>query len=154
MWDRGSFQGFPPVMTAPHEGMDGMETDEYPGGTETILLAEDEPDLLDMTRTLLEMHGYRVIPAEDGQRALEQYLEHQEEIDLLLLDVMMPRKNGADAFEAIHAIRPGVPVLFVTGYVGQAFGDSFRERHRPVVLYKPFRPAELLQAIRRVLDGG
>ena len=122
------------------------------GGTETVLLAEDDENVRDLTRTVLENFGYKVIVANDGQDAVDKYEEHREEIELLLLDIIMPKKTGQQAYAEIKALAPGIKVIFVSGYAP----DEVRQRvliddGMPVV-NKPISPRELLKQVREMLD--
>ena len=86
------------------------------GGNETILVAEDEASLRDLASTVLERLGYTVILAEDGLEAVNLFKAYQSRIDLVILDLVMPRFSGRDALDRMRAIRPDLRALFVTGY--------------------------------------
>ncbi|MCU0531834.1 MAG: response regulator, partial [Syntrophales bacterium] len=85
-------------------------------GSETILLVDDEQMMLDIGRDLLQTMGYRVITARDGEEAVEVYRGRSEEIDLVLLDIVMPKMGGGQAFDCIRAINPAVKVLLLSGF--------------------------------------
>jgi two-component system, cell cycle sensor histidine kinase and response regulator CckA len=91
------------------------------GGTETILLAEDNQSIRDLTRTILEKFGYRVIEARDREDAIEKLWECGKEIQLLLLDVVMPKKNGREVFETIQQCPPGIRALFMSGWLYRGY---------------------------------
>jgi PAS domain S-box-containing protein len=121
------------------------------GGSETVLLCEDEPDLRELTREVLEEYGYRVIEARDGKEALEVAKGFGERIDLLLTDVVMPRMNGSELAATLTRER-GVRVLYMSGYTetsmvrgAAAPGAGF--------LQKPFSPVVLARAVRELLDA-
>ena len=121
-------------------------------GTETILLVEDEEALRRITWQLLEQGGYRVLSAEDSDRALELAKEHAGPIDLLLTDVVMPGLSGPQLAKQVAELRPEVKVLFVSGYADRAFA------HHGVaagmaLLEKPYSGANLLRTVREVLGG-
>jgi PAS domain S-box-containing protein len=121
------------------------------GGSETILLAEDEPLVRSVLRRTLERAGYRVIEAEDGEDALRKFRERSGEVALCLLDVVMPRMNGRDAAEAIAALRPGARILLASGYAA----DVLQTRGLAAgvdLLSKPIAPADLLRRVREALD--
>jgi len=123
-----------------------------PGGNETILVAEDDASVRKLIKDILSQYGYTVYEAEDGMQAVQVFTEHMQDIDLLLFDVIMPHKNGKDAYREIQNIRQGVPVIFTSGYTAdiihrQAFLDDGVE-----LLLKPVSMAALLQKVREVLD--
>ena len=88
----------------------------HKGGTETILIAEDDEDIRKLTKTVLEGHGYTVIEAVDGRDAVEKFSANKDKIHLLLFDIMMPNKNGREAYDAINEMKPGINALFMSGY--------------------------------------
>jgi DNA-binding response OmpR family regulator len=123
------------------------------GGNETILVAEDEPKVLELTRELLETQGYKVLCARDGAEAVQVYDTHSGEIGLVILDVVMPRMGGRKAFSAIRNIDSTVPVMFCTGYSSTAIDSEFITTHQLRMIYKPISPNELIAAVRETLDG-
>ena len=117
----------------------------------TILFAEDEPSVRRLTRTALERAGHRVIEAVDRDDAVERHAAHSGEIDLALLDLSMPLRNGLDALEAMRAIVPELRAIVMSGHP-----DRERSRRWPAdvaVLPKPFGPRALLDQIDRALGG-
>ena len=161
-------EGFINVYSEPGEGttfriylpLRGKESEEekvlndktFPArGRETILLAEDEPELREVMRSLLEGGGYRVIAAADGDLALEEYIAHEADIDLLLLDVIMPKMNGRDVYDIISRTRPEIKTIFVSGYTK----DIVERKGIPDTCHlvtKPFSPHAFLWKLREVLD--
>ncbi|MCC6346717.1 MAG: PAS domain S-box protein, partial [Nitrospirales bacterium] len=123
-----------------------------PRGTETVLLAEDEEPVRTTTGTVLRQFGYTVIEAVDGEDALRKYGEHRDEIDLLLLDVIMPKKNGKEVYSEIKGVRPDIRVLFSSGYTSDIMHrKGILEAGLPF-LSKPYTPGDLLLKIREVLQ--
>jgi CheY-like chemotaxis protein/anti-sigma regulatory factor (Ser/Thr protein kinase) len=119
-------------------------------GSETILLAEDNDQLRAALRVLLERQGYQVIEAHDGREAFLICEKHPARIDLVISDVVMPRVSGSELAERIGALRPGTPVLLMSGHVQ---GATLRERGcRGLFLQKPAMPRALLTAVRELLD--
>jgi CheY-like chemotaxis protein len=123
-----------------------------PGGTETILLAEDDETVRELHTMILEEAGYRVIEAVDGLEALDRFMEHMEQVDILATDVVMPRMNGKSLYEEIRKVRPDIKVLFMSGYtkdvvVGKGIMDD-----ESGYITKPVIPHELLKKIRQILD--
>jgi len=123
------------------------------GGTETILIAEDDADVRNLERKVLEDFGYRTITAVDGLDAIDQFQEQAEAIDLILVDVVMPKKGGQEVYHAARARKPGIKVIFTSGYTAGRIqaGSSFQEGLNFIA--KPASPIELLKKIREVLDG-
>jgi CheY-like chemotaxis protein len=119
---------------------------------ETILLAEDEPDLRELLTSLLRTHGYRVITAKDGEEAVFLAKKHHGSLDLLLTDIVMPHMNGIEASHIIRAIRPSVSILYMTGYAEEAFSMS-RSEPNVALLEKPVSPSVLFGKIRELLDA-
>ncbi len=123
-------------------------------GGETVLLVEDEPGVRAIGKDLLEFHGYKVIEAENGVRALEVEARHRGPIHLLLTDVVMPLMGGRELAERLSARRPDTRILFVSG-----FTDDTVVRHGVLdegvaFLQKPFSLESLSRTVRLVLDGG
>jgi two-component system cell cycle sensor histidine kinase/response regulator CckA len=123
------------------------------GGTETILLAEDDIALRQLTRSLLERYGYTVIESVDGQDAVEKFMEHKDAIDLLLFDVVMPRKNGEEAFEEIRKVRADIRVILASGYPGDMVRKKVKSRENIELISKPILPTALMKKIREILDA-
>ena len=122
-------------------------------GTETILLVEDEPLVLEFGRTALEYFGYRVLTAQDGVEALEVFQAHQDEIALVILDVVMPRMGGRETARELKRRKPTVAVLLATGYDSPEEADEeLGELEAYEFLRKPYRIRELAQAVRAVLE--
>jgi two-component system cell cycle sensor histidine kinase/response regulator CckA len=121
-------------------------------GSETVLLADDDPCVRTITRDILDMSGYTVIEAVDGKDGLERFIEHQDRVTILVFDVDMPGKNGRKAYEEIREIRPDIKVLFISGSTREAVLDGWDRSIKIEYLAKPFLPKELLQKIREILD--
>jgi PAS domain S-box-containing protein len=127
--------------------------DELLRGTETILLVEDEPLVLEFGRTALERFGYRVLTATDGVVALEEFDSHQDEIALVILDVVMPRLGGYAAARELKRRKPTVAVLMASGYDRpEAAGEQHGEVEKYEFLRKPYRIRELAQMVRAALE--
>lgn len=122
-------------------------------GSETILLVDDETDLLELAGEWLQSLGYRVLTASDGQQAL-RLLEEESSIDLLCSDVVMPGGiNGYELVEKALAKRSGLQVLLVSGYTEQGMIGSHPARSAVTLLSKPYTQTELAHQIRTLLDG-
>jgi two-component system cell cycle sensor histidine kinase/response regulator CckA len=120
-------------------------------GTETILIAEDEELVRKPVLQILESAGYKTLAATNGREAVELLRKHADAVDLIVLDVVMPELGGPESWEQMRAMRPGLRVLFTSGYAD----DRYRERLPPgaEVVEKPFRAESLLRRIRAKLDG-
>jgi two-component system cell cycle sensor histidine kinase/response regulator CckA len=123
------------------------------GGTETILIVEDHEGVREMARVTLESMGYQVLIAHDGEEAVEMFSAHRESIALALLDVIMPRRSGPETYEAIQSIKPGVPVVFATGYSNETAALTEMVERGIAVLRKPYSPAILCRRVREALDS-
>ncbi len=137
---------------------EGGESAEAPrprpagGGTETILVAEDDPGVRKLTRDILERRGYTVWEAANGVEAVERFRAAPDSVDMAILDVMMPQMGGRKALEQMRAIRPGLKALFASGYSENAVHTNYILDAGLTLIQKPFSPADLLRAVRRVLD--
>ena len=122
------------------------------GRGETILVAEDEDEVRDLVAEILRGAGYRVLTARDGEEAVEIFDRAWREIDLVVMDAIMPRRTGRAAYDAMKATDPTTRVLFCSGYSFDSLeAESFPEGS-PDVLAKPFTPDALLEKVRQVLD--
>jgi CheY-like chemotaxis protein len=124
-----------------------------PGGTETILLAEDEQTIRDLIVSVLEKFGYRTVVAVNGAEAVERFRENRGRIDLLVFDVIMPKMNGKDAYTEIRKISPDVRALFISGYTGDILSTKGVREEGLNFVSKPVAPGELLRKIRLMLDA-
>ncbi|TSK09246.1 MAG: response regulator [Geobacter sp.] len=132
-------------------GQDQVAQLEPPSGTETILVAEDDPNVRTLVEMVLTKHGYQVILADDGQEVVDRFALHQNGIGLVLMDIIMPRKNGIDAFDEIRKVRPDAKVLFTSGYTAD-FIQSRGMQEGVELIMKPVQPLELLRRVREVLE--
>jgi CheY-like chemotaxis protein len=122
-------------------------------GYETVLIVDDEPPIRDVMRAMLSFRGYQVVEAVDGEEALERLRTLPGRIDLVLLDLQMPRMNGWDTMDKMKQTCPELPVLLLSGGVSDPPGDGSALSRSAGVLRKPFASSELLRAVRRVLDA-
>lgn len=123
------------------------------GGTETILVAEDEEPLRELVRAVLEELGYTVLLARDGAEAVQVFTAERERIDLLLLDVVMPRTGGYEVYEQLHSAGENVLTLFMTGYSAEMIQSKFIEKTGALLLQKPYSIEALGRKVREVLDA-
>ena len=123
------------------------------GGTETILVVEDEALVRDVTRAMLVRRGYTVLLANDGDHAMRVAADYFGTIDLVLTDGVMPRANGRRVAERLRMLRPGVRVLFMSGYTEDAIVHHGVLEPGIVLLEKPFTEQDLARTVRAVLDA-
>jgi signal transduction histidine kinase/ActR/RegA family two-component response regulator/HAMP domain-containing protein len=123
------------------------------GGTETILLVEDEAILREMARDILKDCGYRILEACTGKQALEVWSQHAKEIDLLLTDMVMPEgMSGVDLAEWLLADRPDLKIIFTSGYTSNEINAELLSRSQALFLQKPYSHTTLARAVRDCLD--
>jgi len=123
------------------------------GGTETILLADDHDGICEMAQSVLKAKGYHILPAHDGEEAVEVFIANRDRISLVLLDVIMPRRSGPEVFAAIRALNSGVPIVFATGYSNETAVLADLVERGVAVLRKPYSPSVLCRRVREVLDA-
>jgi CheY-like chemotaxis protein len=121
-------------------------------GTETILVVEDENAVRSLAREALETQGYRVLDAQNGAVALQVAQTHAGEIHLLITDVVMPVMSGRDLAEQLVKIRPGLRVLYMSGYTERAVTDHGISSQMAFV-QKPFTPTGLVRRVQDLLSG-
>lgn len=128
-------------------------TQSTSGGSETILLVDDEAMIRTLGSTLLTQLGYRVVLAQDGIAALDTYEQNREHIHLIILDLTMPRLSGRDTFRRLRELNPQVKVIFSSGYSAEALRDDEMANAAGFVS-KPYRIGDLTRAVRGALDQG
>jgi CheY-like chemotaxis protein len=129
-----------------------MTATELPGGTETILIVEDEQDLRQVLESYLKTRGYTVISAEDGEQALELYRSHEKEIALVISDIGIPRLSGTELFRHIKEINPAAKVILTSGFVDPKVRTELLSSGLREIIIKPYTLADLLVKTRKVLD--
>jgi two-component system cell cycle sensor histidine kinase/response regulator CckA len=146
------FRVYLPVGAGTVAARERKPVSELCRGTETILIAEDNDDLREAAREMIEALGYRVLLAHDGEEAVQLFSENSSGVNLVLLDVVMPKMGGPAALAAMAAIRPDVPAIFTTGYANEADSLAAIGKKRTAILQKPYGTATLGQQIRALLD--
>ena len=126
----------------------------FPGNRETILVAEDDAAVMGLLKGLLENSGYNVITATNGEDAVKQFIKYQDKITLLLLDVIMPKKNGREVYSEIIGMRPDIKALFISGYTSDVIDWKGALQEGINLIPKPVRPDELLTKLGELLMKG
>ena len=142
----------PLVQEGAAKGQEPEAVASIKGGTETILVAEDDAALRKLARIVLESFGYTVITAEDGEDAIRKYSENREKIHLVILDMLMPKKSGKEASEEIRKISPDIRTLFMSGYTMDMLSKKQLLDEGMDFILKPVTPKDLLKKIRKMLD--
>ena len=146
-----TFRIYFPLASGPVELVPAVSS--APGGTEVILLAEDEASLNTLAQTILRRLGYTVLAAENGQQALQLWEEHNGEVDLLLTDVIMPLMSGSELAHELRGRKPNLKVLFMSGYTDDMIASHGVMTGETQFLQKPFTSEKLGRTVRDVLDA-
>lgn len=146
------FRIYLPVLTRTEGVATHGEVGACPGGTETILIVDDEPEIREMGSQLLTALGYGTIVAEDGEVACRIFRERGEEIRLVLLDIIMPKMGGRETFHNLRRLRPGVPVLLSSGYSVEGLAQKILDEGANGFIQKPYGLPDLARMIRAILD--
>ncbi len=148
-----TFKIYFPLIEQGAQGLAGAPDAEPVHGRETILLVEDEPSVRGLVHETLRLHGYTVLEARHGIEALMTGAKHQGPIHLLLTDVVMPQMSGPEVAEKIQIVRPGIKVLYMSGYPDHPVFEQGGISRDASFLAKPFTPNVLAKKVRDVLDG-
>ncbi|MBI3579692.1 MAG: response regulator [Ignavibacteriales bacterium] len=137
--------------SAHHLRNDAIPSGDH-GGTETVLIVEDEPSLLDLLRSLLTKKGYKVLTAKNGIEAVNSYRRHHNKIQLVLMDIGLPRLDGWESLKRMKEINPEVLVVLASGYLTPDIEESAKNQGAEVFISKPYMPEKVLLTVREVLD--
>lgn len=121
-------------------------------GSETVLLVDDEKMILEVGQAMLGKLGYRVIAAAGGKQAVDIVTQKRNELDIVILDLIMPGMDGGKVFDCIRKIRPQMPIMLSSGYAINRQADEIMQRGCNGFLQKPFNVFELSQKVRKILD--
>jgi two-component system, cell cycle sensor histidine kinase and response regulator CckA len=143
----------PRIEEAPDASGDTAGPPGIPKGEGVVLLVEDDPQVRTLARRILEQSGYTVLDAPDGEQALRLVAAGERPPDLLLTDVVMPRLGGQALAGRLLERHPGLKVIFMSGYAGEAIAREGGLEIGDAFIQKPFTPASLMQLVREVLDG-
>jgi len=153
--DHGTtFKVYWPLVTGTAKPAPETETITDGRGQETILVAEDDEGVLGFVTDLLTKNGYHVLPAKDGQHAIDIFNRDNPTVDLALLDVIMPNKSGREVMDHIRQSGSDIPIVFASGYSMNAIHTDFVLDEGIVLLEKPYRRQELLSRLRQALQTG
>ncbi len=147
-----TFKIYLPVVRRDHEKTEAAARPAAPGGTERILVAEDDVVVRRFMREMLTLHGYTVIEAADGEEAIAKFKEHQGRIQLLLLDVLMPGMSGKEVYDEIRNDGRDVKAIFMSGYTADIIHKKGILDEGLNFISKPVTPIELLKKVRETLD--
>ena len=124
------------------------------GARRTILIVDDEERVLETTRTMLEECGFDVITAADGVEGVERFRSRASQLSAVVLDMNMPRMDGAEAFRRMHALAPGVPVILTSGFDERDAVNEFTGAGLAGFIQKPYRMSALVQKIETAIAAG
>jgi two-component system cell cycle sensor histidine kinase/response regulator CckA len=145
-----TFRIYLPLTSAVVE-TDTSSSESIRGGKETIFVAEDDKEVRHLIKDILVEFGYTIIEAKDGEDAINKFNKHKN-IDLLILDSVMPKKNGKAVYDEVSATTPHIKVIFTSGYTRDVVLDKGIEDKKFDFIPKPLSPRELLEKVRKVLD--
>ena len=141
-----------PAVEQVKEGEETERKQQLKGGSETILLVDDEESIRDLAKAILSAFGYNVLTASDGERALEIYRSEKEGIDLIILDLIMPGMGGLRCFEDLLNTNPALKVVIATGYSPEDSAKAMVEGQARGFIRKPYNMDQLLLSVRMALD--
>lgn len=147
-----NFNIYLPIVQSPGGDNAAPEISEPEGGNETVLLAEDDEKVRELSEKVLQQFGYTVITAVNGEEAVLKFMEQKDRIKLVILDVVMPRKSGGVAYKEIKKIRPDIKALFLSGYTADAAHVQNLVAEGMAFIQKPVSPMDFLKKVREVLD--
>ena len=151
---RGStFQIYLAAMKMEEDAIEVTSETGIPYGTETILVAEDDDKLRKLYEVVLTQHGYKVMSARDGEEAIVQFIKNKDNIGLVMLDMIMPKKSGKETYDAIKEIRPEARFLFLSGYTADRLDTGTLTSEDVSIISKPVSPKDLLHKLREILDN-
>ncbi len=152
--DRGTtFKIYLPLKSSTYSKDEESTLPPPERGHETILLAEDYEPIRKLMKDVFEMYGYTVIDAVDGMDAVDKFKRHKDDIDIIIMDVIMPRKNGKEAYDDIKSIKDGIPCIFMSGYSADIIGSKGLSEKDSIIISKPVMPDDLLRKIRHILNA-
>jgi len=125
---------------------------ETSSAKKNILVIDDEKNILDLIEDVLETAGYHVLTAADGRKGIEQFKLHSNEIDLVVLDIVMPEVDGVECFHEIRAVRPDIKILLTSGFNKSEVKEELVKDGVQAYLAKPFNLTDFLNTVEAVLS--
>ena len=152
--ERGTtFRIYLPAIESTEEVIVKIASEPLPShGNETILVAEDDRALRELFSMVLQEYGYKVILAENGEEAIRKFMDNKDKIQLVMLDMIMPKISGKEAYDEIIKLRPGIKALFSSGYTADRIDTDSILKEGFDFIMKPVSPKDLLRKVRDVLD--
>lgn len=148
-----TFRVYLPVYAANVAAVEVTDDVEVLDGTETILVVDDELIVRQMVQEVLKEYGYKVVVAASGQEAVDLYEDVVDEVDLILLDMVMPGMSGEATFRALRKIHPEAKVLLTTGFASEGQSDSLLKDGALSIIHKPYKSETLLIQLRRIFKA-
>jgi two-component system cell cycle sensor histidine kinase/response regulator CckA len=121
-------------------------------GTETILVAEDDEKLRKLSDIILKQQGYKVILAQNGEEAIKLFIENKDGINLVLLDMIMPKKSGREVYDEIKKVKPDIKVIYLSGYTADRIDKESFKGENVDFIFKPVSPKDLFKKVRDMLN--
>jgi len=146
------FHVYLPLVESSETACEPEEGKQAAKGTgQIVLLADDSEALRETGKGLLEHFGYQVLLADNGREAVDVFNAKRDDIDLVILDIVMPRMGGVRAADKIHEVRPDIPIIFATGYDPDSSMNDMMPTQREIILHKPFSAQELSRVVSKNL---
>lgn len=123
------------------------------GGTETILIVDDEPSIREYLEIFLTTLGYKILVAQDGREAIQVFRNNRNDVDLVLMDVIMPNMNGSEAAQEMRKMKPSIKIIFSSGYPYDLIHERKLLEDSARLLLKPLSPTDLTRGLRAAFDG-
>lgn len=135
-------------------GEESVQTEEVMEGEGTVLLVDDEDMITDVGKRLLERLGYEVLTAQSGKKAIQIYKKNKDQVDLVILDMVMPDMGGKETYDRLKEINPDIKILLSSGYTINGGAREVMDQGCNGFIQKPFNLKELSQGIREILNKG
>ena len=152
--EKGTGSTFHIYLPATEKGISREKKIDYriSRGSETILLVDDEDIILDVGQLMLQNLGYKVITAQNGRQAVKFLTEHQTEINMVILDIIMPQMGGSETYDKLKEINPEIKILLASGYSIEGEATEILNKGCNGFLQKPFNLSQLSQKIREIME--